>query len=117
MIKNDGSKIKNEVYLICGLLVFALIFYAGYRYRNRGSASVAVVSVNGEAILELPLDQDNEVVIRGAGNGTNHLIIKDGAALVTEASCPDLICVREGAKREKGEAITCLPNKVIIAIK
>ena len=116
--KNEKSrKSRNELYLVCGLLVFAVLFFAGYRFLNRGESSVAVVSVNGQTLYELPLNQDAALIIEGVDGGTNHLVIKDGAVSITEASCPDKICVREGAKREKGEAITCLPNKVIITIK
>ena len=111
MENKENRKSRNELYLVCGLLVFAVIFFAGYRFLNRGTASVAVVSVNGQTLQELPL------IIDGVNGGTNHLVIRDGAVSITEASCPDKICVHEGAKREKGEAITCLPNKVIITIK
>ena len=128
MENKENRKSRNELYLVCGLLVFAVIFFAGYRFLNRGTASVAVVSVNGQILQELPLDQDADLIIEGMNGGTNqactvpmfptnHLVIRDGAVSITEASCPDKICVHEGAKREKGEAITCLPNKVIITIK
>ena len=111
MENKENRKSRNELYLVCGLLVFAVIFFAGYRFLNRGTASVAVVSVNGQTL------QDADLIIEGVNGGTNHLVIRDGAVSITEASCPDKICVHEGAKREKGEAITCLPNKVIITIK
>lgn len=117
MENKENRKSRNELYLVCGLLVFAVIFFAGYHFLNRGTASVAVVSVNGQTLQELPLDQDADLIIEGVNGGTNHLVIRDGAVSITEASCPDKICVHEGAKREKGEAITCLPNKVIITIK
>ena len=116
-MKDDNRKKKNELFLICGLLAAALISFAGYRFLNRGNASVAVVSVNGETIREFPLDQDADFVIEGVDGGTNHMIIKNGAVSIFEASCPDKICVQEGEKRQKGEAITCLPNKVIVTIK
>ena len=45
--------------------VFAVIFFAGYRFLNRGTASVAVVSVNGQTLQELPLDQDADLIIEG----------------------------------------------------
>lgn len=117
MEKKRSGNNKNEIYLISAILIFAFIFFVFYRFVNRGSASMAVVSVSGDTVYELPLGQDNDIIIQGAGGGTNRLIIKDGFVSVTEASCPDQICVREGAKREKGEAITCLPNKVIITVR
>ncbi|WP_125143478.1 NusG domain II-containing protein [Clostridium transplantifaecale] len=116
-LNSDSRKKKNEIFLICGLLAAALIFFTGYRFLNRGEASVVVVSVNGKTIREFPLGQDADFMIEGVDGGTNHMIIKNGAVSVFEASCPDKICVQEGEKRQKGEAITCLPNKVIVTIK
>lgn len=116
-LSNDSRKKKNEICLVCGLLAAAIIFFAGYRFLNRGDASVVVVSVNGETVREFPLDQDADFIIEGVDGGTNHMIIKNGAVSIFEASCPDKICVQEGEKKQKGEAITCLPNKVIVTIK
>lgn len=65
MENKENRKSRNELYLVCGLLVFAVIFFAGYRFLNRGTASVAVVSVNGQTLQELPLDQDADLIIEG----------------------------------------------------
>ncbi len=116
-MKDESRKMKNEIFLVCGLLAAAMIFFAGYRFLNRGDASVAVVSVNGKTVREFPLNQDADFMIEGVDGGTNHMIIKNGAVSIFEASCPDKICVQEGEKRQKGEAITCLPNKVIVTIR
>lgn len=117
MSKDVNKKTKNDIYLVFGLLAAALIIFAGYRFLNRGISSVAVVSVDGSAIWELPLEEDTELILEGVNGGTNHLVIREGAVSITEASCPDKICVHEGEKKEKGEAITCLPNRVIVTIK
>lgn len=117
MPKSDNLKKRNEFYLLCGILALAVVFFAGYRYVNRGEASVAVVSADGQTIRELPLSRDADIIVEGKGGGTNRVIIKDGAVSITEASCPDLICIREGKKKEKGDVITCLPNRIIVTIK
>ena len=53
----------------------------------------------------------------GASGGTNHLIIKDGEVWVSEATCPDKICVHQGKIHMDGEIIVCLPNKMTAQIK
>ncbi len=35
---------------------------------------------------------------------------------MTEADCPDRICVKEGWVSRMGECITCLPNKLIVEV-
>ena len=49
--------------------------------------------------------------------GTNHLIIKGGEVWVSEATCPDKICVHQGKIHMDGEIIVCLPNKMTAQIK
>ena len=49
-------------------------------------------------------------------NETNHLMIKDGQADMTEAECPDQICVEHKSISKNKETIVCLPNKVIVEI-
>ena len=44
------------------------------------------------------------------------LSIKDGSASIIEASCPDLLCVKQKEIREAGESIICLPNKLVIRV-
>ena len=47
----------------------------------------------------------------------NLLVIQDGKADVTEASCPDGICVNHRAISKQGQSIVCLPNKVVVEIE
>lgn len=51
-------------------------------------------------------------------NGSyNVLVIHNGTAAVTEASCPDGICVKHKSISLRNESIVCLPNKVIVEIR
>jgi hypothetical protein len=43
-------------------------------------------------------------------------VIKDGRAYISEATCPDLICVRTGYADEL-KSIVCLPNEVTVSIE
>lgn len=113
-------KKRNEIFLIGGILAFALFFFTGYRLLHRQPATsemTAEVTVDGTVVGEFPLSQDIDFVIESPGRGTNHLVIRNGKASVTEASCPDKICVRQGAVSESGQTIVCLPNRVVVTIK
>lgn len=116
-LADKNRKKRNEFILILGILAFALLFFIGFRLINRHPASVAVVTVDGAVVGEFPLDQDMDFIIESPGRGTNHFIIQGGKASVTEASCPDQICVRQGQKSESGQTIVCLPNRVSVTIK
>ncbi len=42
--------------------------------------------------------------------------IHDGKADVTEADCPDKLCVHQKAISKTHETIVCLPNKVVVEV-
>lgn len=105
---------KGDFILIGCILVFAVVSLLVYRYVNGGAAKWAVVTVDGQEYGRYPLDEDQEILIQGAGGGTNLLVIKDGYADVMDASCPDKLCVHQHKIRDNGETIVCLPNKVVV---
>lgn len=107
---------KQNLILIGGILIFALVFFLFNQITARKPAVTAQVSVDGKVIENLDLTQDTEMVIQGYGGGSNHLVIQSGSAYVEEASCPDKVCVKQGKISHTGEVIVCLPNKMIVTI-
>jgi hypothetical protein len=75
-----------------------------------------VVTINGEEYGTYPLDKDCEEVIELPNGAYNVLKIEDGYAQITDASCPDHICVHHYAIQYSGEMIVCLPNGMIAEI-
>ena len=98
------------------LLALALGFFA-VRRLSRKDGALAVVYVNGERTAEYPLAEDTTVTLHAPNGGYNILVISGGTADVTEASCPDGICVRAKAAQYEGDTIVCLPNKTEIRIE
>ena len=43
-------------------------------------------------------------------------MIKNGKADMTEADCPDKLCVHQKPVSKNHESIICLPNKVIVEV-
>ncbi len=107
---------KNDIKLIGGLLIVGVVLILVVFF-TRHSGATAVVTVDGEETASFPLSQDTEYVIHGYNGGTNDLTIKDGAAYLTDADCPDKLCVKMGKIRYDGESIVCLPHKVVIKIE
>lgn len=110
---------KNDWILMIALLAVAALIGIGYGIVQGANTedAVAVVLVDGKEYGRFPLDRDREERIHLADGSYNVLVIKDGKADMTEASCPDKICVNHRNVSKKGESITCLPNKVIIQIE
>lgn len=107
---------KQDSILILVLLAAAAVFFLGFRIWNRKPPEEVVVYVGDVEYARFSVGEDKELVIEGE-NGINRLIVKDGKADVTEASCPDKICVRQNPISRTGETIVCMPNRVIVTIE
>lgn len=106
---------KNDILLIAFVLVLAFGIWV-FTLLTRQSGGEVVVSINGDEVLRLPLDEDAEILL-GEGEHTNLLVIESGEAAVTEASCPDHVCVNQGKISFNGQTIVCLPNKLVVSIQ
>ena len=102
------------------LLILALLLLAGaawlYMSLTREPGGEAVVTIDGEERARLPLDEDGQWVFESA-RGENTLVIENGEAYISQASCPDHICVHQGRVSFDGETIVCLPNRLIVTIE
>ena len=106
---------RNDALLTAVLLLLggALALFLWFTRQAGGTVSVRI---DGKAVMELPLSEDTQIVL-GENGHTNTLIIRDGTAQVIEASCPDKICVGQGAIQYAGESIVCLPHKLVITVQ
>ena len=69
-----------------------------------------------QTAAEYALDEDIEVFVKGYKDDGNTLVIRDGSAYFTEASCPDKLCINQGRISRVGQELVCLPNRIIIKI-
>lgn len=106
-------KRKNDLLLLGGLLLAAALVWCLVRPGQAGGW--AVVTVNGQETARYPLDTDRTVTL--GGEAYNVLCISGGAASILEANCGDRTCVRMGAVSREGEAIVCLPHRLVVRIE
>ena len=109
-------KKKDIIFLVVVFIGLAGIAAGFYLTHQDTGASVVQITVNGEIYGTYPLDVDKEIPIQKDGKTTNLLVIKDGKADVTEADCPDKLCVHQKAISKTNETIVCLPNKVVVQV-
>ena len=76
-----------------------------------------VIKVDGEVYGRYSLDEDQEIDIKIDGKVTNVLVIRNHEADMTEADCPDQLCVHQKAISKDHETIVCLPNQVVAEVK
>ena len=91
-------------------------------YSFTDEAQTAEISRNGELIQTIPLDTDSEYKVSGYNGGYNIITVKSGRICVSEADCPEQLCVHSG-ERGRGLAnenrlpIICLPHRIEIVVK
>ncbi len=108
----DRKKLLFDAGLILFLLA-ALALYLGLA-AGRESGGWAVVRVDGEVAGRYSLSENGTYPLNG---GSNILVIEDGQAWLSDADCPDKLCVQQGRVRYTGQVITCLPNRLTVTIE
>jgi len=115
-IKKIPLASRGDIILILSLLAAAALIFAFSLFSGGGEGARAVVSVNGEKEVVLPLEKDTEYTVSADGH-TNVICIEDGEVFMHLASCPDGYCIEQGRISKTGEMIVCLPNRVTVAIE
>ena len=112
-------KKKDITFLVVVFIGLAGIA-AGFYLTHQDTGASVEVTVDGAIYGTYPLEKDQtidkEIPIQKDGKTTNLLVIKDGKADVTEADCPDKLCVHQKAISKTNETIVCLPNKVVVQV-
>lgn len=121
MKKNENrsnKKIRNDFILAAVILVIAV---AGLLIMNftKTQGDFVVVKIDRVEKYRYSLSEDITVdIVTGEGDkNINTLVIKNGEAFMTQADCPDGICVAHKPIKNTGESIVCLPHKIVIEIQ
>ena len=103
------------------MLLMVIIAAAAFLIINfavKKDGSYAVIKVDGNEIKTLDLNSgETTIEVNGYQGGVNKVVINDGKVSMTEADCPDELCVKTGKISRVGETIVCLPHRVVVEIK
>ena len=111
-----NQKHKNDLILCAVLIGIGLISLLVLYGVFGGTGEEVVVTVNGDEVHRLPLNEDAEILIEGYDGGTNLLVIQDGEARIAKANCPEQVCVHTG-KADELKSIVCAHNRVVVSIE
>ena len=112
----EKDKFKKDILFILILLLLAGIIWCLYALIHNNGDNVVVVTRDGEVVEQYSLSEDNVYIIP-YGEEYNLLMISNGEAFVTDADCPDGLCIRQRAISRNGESIICLPHKLVIQVE
>ena len=111
ILKNEVAYSKKKEFIFIGALLAVSVLLCVYVYVlphvKYGSIQI---TVDGELYGTYSLGKDQVIAI----GDTNVCEIKNGEVKMTEANCPDHLCMKQPAVGSAGGYIVCLPNKVVI---
>lgn len=109
------NKVKIMIAAVFLLFIEAVVGTI-YVMRPSGNKLVEVVQ-DGTVIytFDLSTAEDQTITVKSAdGTSSNTIKISDGQICISDAECPDKICVKTGILKSESIPIVCLPNKLII---
>lgn len=120
MITEDRElikKIKADIFVIVFFLAAAFLAWLIPQITgNHIQGSEAVVLRDGNEIGRYRLSTDDIITVRGDDGSYNLILISGETVKVTDADCPDKLCVRHKSISRNGESIICLPHKLVVMI-
>ena len=112
---------KRALLLGTGLLIILLVscIFIYLRYRDTSANYTACIYQQGILVEQINLSSVTEeytLTFYAPDGGKNVVRISPDGIAITEADCPDLLCVHQGTIRNDLLPITCLPNRVVIRL-
>lgn len=115
---------KADRYLIAGVLVIAmlsaaLLYGAIFPLQSGTVGCRAVIKVQGRLVRRIELSQNrkNATFILQGKMGPATVEVEGKRIRMSEAPCPDRICVARGWIEKSGESIVCIPNQIHMYIE
>lgn len=110
---------STKFWVILLAAVFCAAAAGSYFVLRGGSGTTARIYSGGELIetVELSLvTEDYSFTVTGPNGGKNTVSVEPGRICVSEADCPDHVCVHQGWIENGVVPVVCLPNGLVIEI-
>lgn len=109
-------KLKADILVIGCVLIVALLFCViPSLHQTKGPGEIVILQ-DGAQVGRYLLTEDNTITVTDEKGGYNLILITEGTVRVTDANCPDKLCVQKRQISNNGESIICLPHKLVIQI-
>ncbi len=113
--------LKTRTWVIVIALAAALLALWAYRSAaTRGTGQVVQIVQDGTVLREIDLSRVTEeyrFTVEWPGGGHNTILVQPGRICVSEADCPDKICVNRGWLAEGSLPIVCAPHRLVVTFK
>ena len=119
------NTLTKRACLLAGCILIILISCVFVLVRQHFAAApdipyTACIYQDGKLLQTISLCQVQETysfTLEAAEGGSNTIEVSPGGIAITQADCPDQICVLQGRITDSLLPITCLPHRLVIELK
>lgn len=104
----------GDLFLIFGTVVLAAVLWLAF---SGGQAGNLLTVTTPSGMFSLSLSQDTVRPIAGRNGYTLTLSVQDGRVCVSQADCPDKLCVHSGWIGRSGQVIACVPAGITVRVE
>lgn len=119
IVKKDLlRRLRCDIVVVAVILAIALLtFLIPYYINEKRVGSKVIILQNGEETGSYNLSENDTVIVCDEDGGYNLILISNSEVRVTDADCPDKLCIRQREISRNGESIICLPHKLVVMIE
>lgn len=107
---------KNDIYLAAAAIAAAFLLWMIQYFVLSSQGHQITIMQNGEVVGTYSLAEESMLTFTDERGGRNVLVIQGGEAYMSEADCPDGLCMRQKAITKRGESIICLPHRLVAEV-
>ena len=105
----------RDAVFLGGLFLSGILLTIGIYLFSQMGESVCI-TIDGTAYGTYPLNEDREIPVEQGGTVINVVQIEHGSVRMEQATCPDELCIRQGAISRERQTIVCLPHKLVVEV-
>jgi hypothetical protein len=105
------------LFLFFALAIGSFWFGNFVRAKEKINANpTAIIMVNNREAARMELSNPSDFKVQGA-LGEITLQIENNGIRVRRSSCPNQVCVSQGAVQRPGEMLVCVPNRLVVLLR
>ena len=105
----------RDAVFLGGLFLSGILLTIGIYLFSQMGGSVCI-TIDGTVYGTYPLNEDREIPVEQGGTVINVVQIEHGSVRMEQATCPDELCIRQGAISRERQTIVCLPHKLVVEV-
>ena len=119
--EKQPKKLKTRTWIIFIAVAAAVLAFLSFRLlTGKQEGTVVEVVQYGVVIQEIDLSavkEEYSFEVNWIDGGSNTVLVQPGRICISDADCPDKVCIAQGWLTDEIMPIVCLPHYLVIQVK